>query len=175
MKLPAIILGLTLTASFCSTLRKDGKEFEFGPIYNDTRQKFGSPLIKSDMDAKRCCGEWTVYEILGVPSNNNPYHSSKTIRTIHNGKLTGEKDIYRKSIDDTTLLQVNLLSQWKWEEQKIVFTGSMGKIDKRTLNLSAKDFLVENSKYPDYEWTDLDLAAFDSVLQSWGLSRKDSY
>jgi hypothetical protein len=173
MKIFLLIATLTITFSYCSNLKKD--DFEFGPSYNTVRQKFGSPRIKNNMTTQNCCGTQTVYEISEIPMNDKAYHASKTIRAFSNGKVTEEKDIYRKSIDDTTLVQVDILSDWIWEENKISFTGKIGKIDKRTLNLNAKEFLTKHSSFPEYSWTKLKLNEIDSSLKVWGLSRNDDY
>ena len=168
-----LIASLTITVSFCGNLKKD--EFVFGPSYNNVRQKFGSPLIKKNMTTQNCCGTQTVYQISEIPMDGKAYHASKTIRSFTNGNVTEEKDIYRKNIDDTTVVQINILADWKWEENKISFSGKMGKIDKRTLNIKAKDYLTDRSKFPDYPWTSLTLTVIDSSLKVWGLSRYDDY
>jgi hypothetical protein len=173
MKILLLVATLTITFSYCRNPKKDN--FEFGPSYNTVRQKFGSPLIKNNMTTENCCGTQTLYKTSEIPTNDNAYHASKTIRAFSNGKVTEEKDIYRKNIDDTTLIQVNILSHWIWEENQIYFSGSIRKIDKRALNLSPKDFLAEHSKFPDYPWTKLSLNEIDSSLKVWGLTRNDHY
>jgi hypothetical protein len=166
------IAVLTVAFSFC-TFKGAADKFEFGMKYNSVRNEFGSPLIKHNMSAHNCCGKWTVYEIDKVPSDSNAYHSSKTIRAITNGKLTNEEDIYRKNLDDTTILQLNLETVWQWTSHKLDIYGNVGKIDNRTLNIKAKDFISENRKYPDYEFTQLNQSQIDSLLSTWGLSRFD--
>ena len=168
--LPLAILVLASVSASC----QHTDDFQFGTKYNGTRQKFGSPLIKRNMKVHHCCGVWTSYEIEKVPDNGKAYHCSKTIRAITNGRLTEEKDIYRKNLDDTTILQLNLLTHWIWEDKKIEMKGNVGKIDKRALNLPAKHFIRNEAKYLDYAFKDLDQTQIDSVLVSWGLSRFDN-
>jgi hypothetical protein len=169
----SLLFILLLTISFCSCTTKDADDFEFGMKFNSVRQKFGSPVIKHNMVTHNCCGNWTVYEIDKLPNDNKAYHVSKTIRAITNGKLTEEKDIYRKRIDDTTLIQLNILTHWIWSENKIEISSSIGKVDKRTLEIKAKDYLVNNNNYPAYHFLTLDKTQCDSALQTWGLSRLD--
>ena len=125
------------------------------------------------MKVHNCCGVWTIYEIDKVPDNNKAYHFSKTIRGIKEGRLTNEKDIFRKNLNDTTILQVNLLTRWIWTDNKLEITGNLGKIDRRSLNLSAKAFVNDAAKYPSYNFKELNGTQIDSALHSWGLSRFD--
>jgi hypothetical protein len=168
-QLPRIIA--TLSIIFLSFKAVD--DFKFGFKYNPIRQRWGSPLIKDNMKAHNCCGAWTIYEIDKVPDNNKAYHFSKTIRGITEGRLTNEKDIFRKNLNDTTILQVNLLTRWIWANNKLEITGNLGKIDRRSLDLSAKVFVNDAAKYPSYNFKELNGPQIDSVLHSWGLSRFD--
>ncbi len=167
--LPRLIVVLMIIFSACTP--SDG--FLFGIKYNATRQKFGSPLIQHNMKASNCCGVGTIYQIDKVPDNSKAYHFSKSIYAITNNKLTEEKDIFRKNVDDSTILQLNLLTLWPWEDRKFLIKANLGKIDRRTLKLRASEFLRNKTKYPDYPFKELDQAQIDSILNSWGLSRSD--
>lgn len=159
---------ITIVLASCNS----SDDFPFGIRYNDMRQRYGSPLIQHEMKATNCCGVWTEYIINKVP-NNKAYHYSKTIRAITENKLTEEKDIFRENLDDTTIVQLNLLTFWNWQDNEIRITGNLGKIDLRMLGIPAKDFIRTRSKYPEYAFRDLDLRQIDSVLHSWNLSRSD--
>jgi hypothetical protein len=165
------LLVLLAAFSFCTV--KNADDFEFGIKYNPTRLKFGSPLIKRNMVAQNCCGNWTVYMIDKKPLDNQAYHSSKTMRVIIDGRLAEEKDIYRKNLDDSTILQLNILTIWPKENGSLNFQGNVGKLDSRVLNLKATDFMSGYTKYPNYEFTTLNQPQIDSVLNLWGLSRSD--
>jgi hypothetical protein len=167
--LPWVIAVLSIIFFSC----KAGDDFQFGVKYNSIRQRWGSPLIKHNMKANKCCGLWTEYKIGEVPDDDKAYHFSKTIRAITNNRLTNEKDIFRENLDDTTILQLNLLTLWIWADNKLNITGNFGKIDRRTLDLRAKDFITDNAKYPSYDFKELDEPQIDSLLHSWGLSRFD--
>lgn len=167
-----LLLSVMMATVFCSCSGRD--DYEFGSKYNPVRQKFGSPSIKKNMVVKSRF-IMTLYEIDAVPTGNKAYHASKTVRAVTDGKISEEKDIYRESIDDTTLVQVNILSRWIWEENRVSFRGSIGKIDKRSLDLKAGESIRELSKYPDYQHMDLNLVQIDSALKEWGLSRFDNY
>lgn len=167
---PAILVTMLFSCSF-NLLKEDN--FEFGIKYNAERLRIGSPLINQNMHAQHCCGVWTVYEIDSIPEGNKAYHYSKTIRGIINGKLSEEKDIYRKGVNDTTILQLNILTLWPAEGSKSGFEVNIGKVDVRSLNLKAADYVKENSKYPGYNFTSLNLDQLDSVLNSWKLSISD--
>jgi hypothetical protein len=166
---PRVIAVLMIISSACN--RSD--DFLFGIKYNPTRHKFGSPLIQHNMKASYCCGIGTIYQIDKVPDNFQAYHFSKSIYAITNNKLTEEKDIFRKNVDDSTIIQLNLLTLWPWEDRKFSIEANLGKIDRRTLKLRASEFLSKRIKYPDYPFKELDQAQIDSVLKSWGLSRFD--
>lgn len=161
----------TIILLSCSFQNVD--DFEFGTKYNAVRKKMGSPLIKHNMIPQNCCGAWTMYQIDKALVKDKAYHSSKTIRLIVNGKLTEEEDIYRKDVDDTTILQLNILTSWRWEAGKLNMRGNTGKIDKRTIGIKASGFTSEFSKFPNYEFKDLNQLQIDSVLIQWGLSRFD--
>jgi hypothetical protein len=167
--LPRVIAVLLVIFSACN--RSD--DFLFGVKYNSTRQRFGSPLIQHNMKASYCCGIGTIYQINKVPDDSKAYHFSKSITAITNNKLTEEKDIFRKNVDDSTILQLNLLTLWPWESRKFLIEANLGKIDRRTLKLRASEFLGNYSKYPNYRFKELDQGQIDSVLNSWGLSRFD--
>lgn len=167
--LPGVIAGVIIIFSAFS--RSD--DFIFGIQYNPTRLRFGSPLIQHNMKASYCCGAGTVYQIDKEPVNAKAYHFSKTISAITNGTLTEEKDIFRKNVDDSTILQLNLLTLWPWSDRQFLIKGNFGKFDRRASKLRAAEFLGKHRKYPDYPYKDLDLAQIDSILHSWGLSRFD--
>lgn len=164
-----LLTVLALTFSYCNFKRVDSSQF--GIKYNPVRQKFGAPLIKPSMIAHNCCGAGTVYRIDKEPGDQAAYHFSKTIRTISNDKPTEEKDIYRKKLNDTTILQLNVLTWFNWAKDSAELHGSVGKIDRRTVNLKTKDFFTENSKYPSYEHMKCTQQQIDSALTAWGLSR----
>jgi hypothetical protein len=168
-----IILTLLITIISSCEL-KDAKDYKFGVNYNAQRKIKGSPLVKQNMHSKYCCNEETVFEISKVPNDTSAYHLSKSIRSIINGRLTEEKDIYRKNLNDTTLIQLNILTNWALAKGKLTFKSNLGKIDRRTLNMKASEFIQKDSKYPEYKWVDLNLLQIDSVLASWHLSRFDT-
>ena len=159
---------------FNSCRSKDTSDYKFGVKFNSIRKEKGSPLVKHNMVAKYCCDEEAVFEIDKIPADTNAYHSSKTIRLIINGHLAEEKDIYRKILDDTTLLQLNILTRWSLTEGDLTFKSNLGKIDRRILGTKAKDFINNNSNYPDYKFADLSMLQIDSVLAHWNLSRFDA-
>ncbi|OQP50127.1 hypothetical protein A4D02_27215 [Niastella koreensis] len=169
LALPLIIFTIAFFLPSCTFNCADN--FEFGIKYNPVRRKFGSPLIKHYMSAHNCCGAWTTYEIDNVPADNGAYHSSKTIRVITNGKVTNEEDLYRKQLNDTTILQLDIETALLWENDSLEIYAKFGKIDTRKLKIEPKDVIIDDSKYPRYEKMKLDRQQIDSVLRLWNLSR----
>ncbi len=125
------------------------------------------------MIAVKWLKDYPVYEIEKIPAGNFAYHYSKSVFGKLNHKITSEKDIYRKPIDDTTLIQLNLSSEYDWTAFKGVITGDLFLVDKRSLKQSATGLLKNGSKYPEYERTELNFTQNDSILKNWKLSRFD--
>lgn len=149
--------------------------FKFGRNYNWFRKKMGSPLIKKNMVTTNCCGNWTIYKFLPAEGKTKAYHSTKTIRLIENGWLYEEKDIYRKNLNDTTLIQLNILSKYIQKDSTCTFKSNFGMIDKRNFEDSAEQQTPHGSSYTEYTWKNVEIAEADSLLKSWGLSRSDEY
>jgi hypothetical protein len=166
-----ILLPMTL-ASFDNTEIID--EFKFGFQYNSVRLKFGAPLISKNMVRQEAYGSWTVYNIREEPLEK-PYHYSKAISAYDNDKVYNEIDVYRKNLDDTTIMQLDINILYDWDNQTIVAQGNLGKLDKRSFNVKTDDYLKPNSpSFPKYEWKVLDLTEIDNLLKSWQLSRRDT-
>jgi hypothetical protein len=167
----AILLLMTL-ASFDNTERID--DFKFGYQYNSVRLKFGVPLISKNMLRQDEYGSWVVYNLDKEPLDK-PYHYSKAICAYDDDKVYNEIDVYRKSLDDTTIIQLDINILYDWDKQTIVAQGNYGKLDKRSFTVKAEDYLKPNPpSFPRYEWKVFDLAEIDKLLKSWQLSRRDT-
>src|SRR5438034_1237550 len=101
MKLLLVFVTLFLLSIISCTYEKEDN-LEFGRRYNPSRQEFNAPLIQDNMIANKCCKDYPIYEIDEIPSNNSAYHYSKSVTGILDHKITSEKDIYKKSVDDST-------------------------------------------------------------------------
>jgi len=152
---------------------KSADDFKFGVQYNPVRQKLGVPLITKNMVRQDEYGTWAVYNITNEPLDK-PYHFSKAVCAYDDDKVYQEKDTYRKNLDDTTIMQLDIDFLYDWEKPTIHAQGSLGKLDKRSFNVKAEDYLKPNPPaFPRYEWKVLDLNEIDSLLKSWQLSRGD--
>jgi len=167
-----ILLLMTLT-SFDNI--HSGDDFKFGFQYNSVRLKFGAPLINKDMVRQEDeYVSWVVYNINEEPLDK-PYHYSKAVCAYDDEKVYNEKDVYRKNLDDTTIMQLDINILYDWDKQMIIAQGNLGKLDKRSFTVKAEDYLKPNPpKFPRYEWKVLDLAGIDNLLNSWQLSRHDT-
>jgi hypothetical protein len=187
------ILFMSLT-SFSNLTFQDGNKF--GLEYNAVRQKFGAPLVKPNMQLDTTYGSWFLYAI-PVEPRTSAYHYSKAVCLVIDDKVIQEKDIYRKYLDDTTLLQMEIDIVYDWNSESMRANANFRKIDKRTFAPNSKNAnvtqdaetnlqsLIENSvkqatdnylkqqSYPKYKLEVINLDQIDSLLNSWQLSRFD--
>jgi len=161
-----------ILTSFDSSHSAD--DFKFGVQYNPVRLKLGVPLISKNMVRQDEYGSWAVYNIDKEPLGK-AYHYSKAVCAYDDDKVYQEKDTYRKNLDDTTIMQLDIDFLYDWNKQTISAQGSLGKLDKRSFTVKAEDYLKPNPpKFPRYEWKVLDLGEIDNLLKSWQLSRSDT-
>lgn len=119
-------------------------------------------------------GSWVVYNIQSEPLDK-PYHYSKAVSAYDNEKVYNETDVYRKNVDDTTIMQLDINIIYDWDNRTIIVQGNLGKLDKRSFTVKAEDYLKPNPpKFPKYEWRTLDLPEIDNLLHAWQLSRHDT-
>ena len=140
---------------------------------------------------------WLLYKIPDEPSEGS-YHYSKAVCLIFDDKVIQEKDIYRRQLDDTTLMQMEIDVIYDLSSDSINAKANFGKIDKRTFvtnldnvnqteqNENDLQSFIENSvkratenylkqkQCPRYKWEVLSLDQIDIVLNSWTLSRFDN-
>lgn len=167
----AILLLMTLN-SFDDTKQID--DFKFGVQYNSIRLKFGVPVIDKNMVRQDEYGSWVVYNI-NKELLDKAYHYSKAICAYDDEKVYNEIDVYRKNLDDTTIIQLDINILYNWDKQTIETQGNFGKLDKRSFTVKAEDYLKPNpSRFPKYKWQVRDLGEIDKLLQSWQLSRHNT-
>jgi hypothetical protein len=170
------LLFITIILNLYSCAQQVDSNFKFGRKYNSIRHKFGAPLIKNNMEAHDCCGNWTTYMVKEQPTDKNPYHYCKAISTIINDTVIEENDVYRRNIDDTTMMQLDIHILYDWKTKSLILIApGVGKVEKRQIGLKAEDYLKPNlPQFKESQWQTLDnLTQVDSVLTSWGLSRFD--
>ena len=147
-------------------------DYKYGKAYNSFRQEKGIPIVEELMVKTSQIGTQTVYQV-NVKSLLKPTHFSKVIDTLYKRPgLTSEKDVYRSIIDDTTYMQLNILSEWDNDNQ-LRQRGNCGKVDIRIGDAEdIEKFHLAAETYPNYEWNNnLSLTQIDSILNSWGLKR----
>lgn len=149
-------------------------DFKYGIKYNPIRLEFGVPLIQKNMVRQDDYGTWAVYNI-NIEPTDRPYHYSKAICAYDDDRVYNEKDVYRKNLDDTTIIQLDINILYDWDKKTIIAQGNLGKLDKRSFTVKAEDYLKPDPpRFPRYEWKVLDLSEIDKLLNSWQLSRQDS-
>lgn len=141
---------------------------ELGISFNSERLKYGAPIIHSYLcfqSTSEKMESWGLaYELEDTMKGG--YHAGKGI--FHSkGALLDEKDIYRKRIDDSTLIMLGILT-YVSKDFKVEFPS----IWYDTLNASSVGLskpVITERKF-NARW-DLSIEQADSILHSWGTSR----
>ncbi|MBL3657222.1 hypothetical protein [Fulvivirga sediminis] len=147
---------------------------QFGKQYNAIRMEYGSPVIHdymrlriADTDFENWRAPQTMHDTISIG-----FHAGKGFY-IHHDSILQEDDIFRKRINDSTFVFIAILTHGNLKKHQ--FTNIYyDTVDERSLKLTAKEYLNNNSDYKNYynsERQNLTIEEADSILTEWGTGR----
>jgi hypothetical protein len=154
-ELNAVLVLMFILSS--SMLRGQNTDVDrFGKSYNEVRIQLGIPIIEEswlrDSSSTSTRVKW-MNKLHGVLPKD-ALHLAKFVR-FEDGRLTGDEDIYSKFISDSINYRVFFLYKFESKEW-----------------LSKLQTYHYNTSPPGLEQVRITVEQADSIINSWGLSRK---